>query len=126
MPDIFRPEALKKYSATTNPNETSIPAQAKPEGIPNLMKAGLIGANLFDAGSTNRVISNGGRELNPAVAPISHNPALMYGVKGGVGLAEAYALNELSKHGHPKWAKGLGLAGMAIPTIAGIHNMGVK
>lgn len=98
------------------------PAPA-PKGLPKGFSLGLVGANLFDADTTRRALSGGAREANPMMAPFAGNNAALYGMKGGLGAIQALLLNKLSKAGHPKLAKGLGIAGMALPTIAGIHNL---
>lgn len=102
------------------------PTQEAPKGLPKGFSLGLVGSNLFDAGSTQVALGRGAHELNPAIKPIANNPAMMYGVKGGLGALEAFLLNKLSKAGHPKLAKGLGIAGIAAPTIAGLHNLSLN
>lgn len=131
MPSLFSPQALAPYVQQVNQGETDSPqVEQKPEenkkkGLPPLMMAGLVGSNLFDAKTTQDVLnhSKGGHEQNPF---LPENPAAMYGIKGGLGILDSLVLNNLSKQGHPTLAKGLGLLGMAIPTLAGIHNMGIK
>jgi hypothetical protein len=106
-------------------DERDAVSEPKKKLYPGIM-AGLVGSNLFDAATTQSALNRGNvREANPALAPIVNNPASLYALKGGIGAAEAYGLNKLSQAGHPKLAKGLGILGMAVPTLAGMHNMRV-
>lgn len=123
---IFSPADIARYTAAINnqPPAQVQQAQEQPKGLPWGYKAGLIGSQLFDAGTTQAVLNgNKGHEANSAVAPIANNPALLYGVKGGLGALGAFGLDKLSQAGHPKLAKGLSLGLTGAGVIPGIHNL---
>lgn len=129
---IFSPEQLKRFSeqvsATRNTEntegaDTTIPASfEQPSGLGMGYKAGLIGSNVFDAMSTNRALNQGAHESNPLMQQISKSEPGMIAAKAGIGLLEAYTFDKLAKS-HPKLARALAIAGIAVPTAAGTRNL---
>lgn len=99
-----------------------LPGLKPNKGIPKWMIPGIISAQLADADTTRRVLGQGGHESNPMMQSIASNPALLYGMKGGIGALSAYGANKISKMGHPKIGKAIGIAGMVAPGLAAIHN----
>jgi hypothetical protein len=125
MPNnIFSPENLAKYSAinvepNTDPNtDNTIPNQQRRRMNP-LMMAGIMGANAFDGVTGRQALNSGGREMNPM---LPQNPNLNLAAKVGIGGVLSAGLNRLHNN-HPMLANGLSAASMAIPTMAGIHNI---
>ena len=82
-----------------------------------------MGAQAFDAYSTQQAMKAGGREGNPAVAHFADNPAALYGTKIGSALLIGFAADKLAKSGHRNLAKGLSMLSVGVPLGAGINNM---
>lgn len=91
-------------------------------GLPWGYKAGLVGANLFDAGTTRAAASKGAIESNPLMAPFAGSTPGFMIAKGALGLAQAYAMNKLAK-AHPKAARIMSGIEMGIPAAAGLANL---
>jgi hypothetical protein len=89
---------------------------------PALMLAPVAG-QAFDAYSTQEAMKAGGREGNPALAPIAGNTAALYGTKVGIGVATALAAHLLAKSGHRTLGKIVAGLGTVAPVAAGVHNM---
>lgn len=111
----------------TQPNsivgaESSI--QPDKPGLPWPYKAGMIGANLFDGATTRAALSSNGSafESNPLMSGLAKSTPGFMAAKGGMGLLQSYAMNNLAKT-HPKAARIASLASMAIPTVAGLSNL---
>lgn len=119
--------ARQTVQSTPIPNpitgqESSV--QTEKQGLPWPYKAGMVGANLFDGITTRQALSQNKNavESNPLASPLTNNTPGYLAAKTGAGLLQSYALDKLAKI-HPKLARGLSIASMAIPGIAGVSNL---
>ena len=82
-----------------------------------------IAGQLADALSTSAVLSKGGRELNPLMAPIVKSTPLFYALKIGLGVGMAAVVHAQEKAGHFKRAKVLGIVAGALGFGPAVHNL---
>lgn len=85
------------------------------------------GAAAFDAWSTRRAISNGGRELNPLMKPFANSGAIYAATQIGPVLFD-YLGKRMMTSRHPTLRRMWWLpqvAGTAASLFSGIHNLGV-
>ena len=82
-------------------------------------------ASLFDAWTTRDAMNRGGVEANPFMRGLAGNDALLYGSKAASGALMGLLAHKLGRSGHETAAKIVSGIGVAVPTAAGIHNLGV-
>lgn len=118
--------AQQTVQSVAQPNPVQGQSQMQPNkpGLPWGYKAGMVGANLFDGATTRMALGSNknAMESNPLMSPLSGSTPGFLAAKGGFGLLQSYAMNKLA-HEHPKLARGLSLASMAVPAIAGASNL---
>lgn len=82
---------------------------------------GVVAGNLGDAVTTNRVLNQGGHEMNPLLP--NNKIANATALTGG-GILHALLIKHLYDHGHPTIAKILGLGDMGLSGASISHNLG--
>ncbi len=129
MPGLFSPQALAPYAEQVNKDEGD--QSLKPStvdinkingpslGLYRIGQALLLGSNGFDLGTTEKVMSQGGRELNPLMG---HTPVTNAMTKAGLTGLQLLTLHNLAKT-HPNRAAIMAAAMSVIPTLAGLHNL---
>lgn len=123
---LLSPEALRRAvlaELARQPPAASAPAATPhrdPARVPRWL--GLVGSNLFDAGTTLASLKRGSTEVNPLMRGLVKHPAASLAVKGAVGALQALVLDKLHKP-KPKLANAIGFGLTGANTALGIHNM---
>jgi hypothetical protein len=127
----FSPEALAPYVEQAPYAEQAQSAAApaprsavyNPDELRWLRWLGLIGSNVFDAGTTIAALQRPRtREANPWLRRIASKPLALLALKGGVGLLQNLLLDKLAND-HERTANAVGLGVTGVNTAIGVRNL---